>query len=209
MKDVIVFYGYKGVGKDTCFELFEKITDKSVVKLSFAQKLRDTVWYLFQSKIGERERVDGAIHKKEEPIEGWEIPQNVKDDCGFTEEFWTGRRLLQWFGTEVCRNIYENIWIDSLTDELEKRPEEVICITDCRFKNEYDSIVALREKGYNVHFVNVSRDMGDNEFSGHASEKDIEHFEADVKLDNNLSIEVLNDKVSSVLGNININIKGQ
>jgi hypothetical protein len=207
MKDVIVFYGQKGSGKDTCFELFEKITDKTVIKLSFAQKLRDVIWLLFSNKIQERERVDGAIHKKEEPIEGWEVPQNVKDLCGFTEQYWTGRRLLQWFGTEVCRNVYENIWIDALIDNLEQCTQEVICITDCRFKNEYEAIVALRERGYKVHFVSVNRNMGDNEFSGHASEEDIKYFEADVKIDNNNSIEVLSNKVTSVLGNINTRVR--
>jgi hypothetical protein len=205
MKDVIVFYGQKGVGKDTCFELFQRITEKTVVKLSFAQKLRDVVWFLFGNKIEQLERVNGAIHKKEEPIIGWEIPQNVKEQCNFTEKYWTGRRLLQWFGTEVCRNIYDNIWIDSLIIDLEIREEEVICITDCRFKNEYDAIVGLRDKGYRVSFVCVNRDMGANEFSDHPSERDIKHFESDVKLDNNNTIDALNEKVTSLITNINKN----
>jgi hypothetical protein len=198
-KEIIVFYGYKGVGKDTSYELFKKLVDKSVTKLSFAQKLRDTVWDLFKQKIVERERVDGSIAKKEEAIEGWEIPQNVRKECNFTEKYWTGRRLLQWFGTEVCRNIYNTIWIDTLISELKCSEEEVICITDCRFKNEYDAIAELRDQGYNVLFVNVTRDMGENEFSNHPSERDIQYFEADVKLDNNQSIDILSKKVTTLI----------
>lgn len=204
MKNIVVFFGTKGVGKDTCFEILQKVAffanQKTVTKVSFADALKESVYFLFANAIGDKERIYGAIDKKEEPIEGWKIPQNVKEACGFKEEFWSGRRLLQWFGTDVCRNVYDNVWIDTFINTI-KRDEEsvdIYAVTDCRFKNEYDALLSLKEK-FNVLFVKVHRDTGDNEFSNHASEIDIQGFKHDIRLINNGSIEELEINIKQLV----------
>jgi hypothetical protein len=192
MKNIVVFYGQKGTGKDTCYELLQKISHTEVTKISFADKLRDTCWSLFQNKLQDKERLYGSIAKKEEVIEGWEVPSNL----GFKEKFWTGRRLLQWFGTEVCRNIYGNIWIDSLGETLEKKHEDTVCITDCRFKNEYDYLNSLNDsKKYRVIFVKIDRKTDDNVFGTHASEQDMSRFFQNYTIVNDGNVEDLRLKI--------------
>lgn len=200
MKSIVVFYGSKGVGKDTCFDMLEKLcffgAGKTIQKIFFADYLKEVVWDLFRTKIKNKERIWGSIDMKEEPIEDWIIPENIRTSCGFKETVWTGRRLLQWFGTDVCRNVHDNIWVDSLVTTIKNKSviTDVFGVTDCRFFNEYDVLKSLKGQ-YKVIFVHVNRNLGNNEFSGHASEVDMSKFQCDVELDNNGSLEELKEKI--------------
>lgn len=194
---ILVFYGYKGAGKDTCFEI---VASKSPsVKVSFADELRDTCWRLFGNKIVKRERIYGAIKDKEEPILGWEIPQSVRTSCGFTENFWSGRRLLQWFGTDVCRTIYQEIWVDKAVERINEYRDagvvSAVCITDCRFYNEYCALTSL-----GAVFIKVERGaQGNSEFASHASEKDIPDFQYKYRVNNSYSKEYLAACVETIM----------
>ena len=206
-KKVIVFYGKKGSGKDTCYELTKDIieneTNLTVNKLSFAGKVKDIVWDVFGNEIKDRERIYGEIDKKEEPIEGWEIPENID----FPEKYWTGRRLLQWYGTDVCRNVYGNVWVDFLAKDLKNSKEDIICITDCRFKNEYDMLNSLSD--FDVYFIKIIKETSDNSFSGHASEQDMEDFKYDLIIRNDGDFCELSDALKiSMINFINIINKG-
>jgi hypothetical protein len=192
MKPIVVFYGNKGVGKDTCYELlkpyaFFKGTANSV-KMSFAEPLRKLCWNLFGAKIKDKERLWGSIDKKEELIEGWEIDPKIKTACGFNEDFWSGRRLLQWLGTDVGRAVYDNVWIDMFKQQLNQimtiPTNTIIVVTDCRFMNEYNCLKELQSTDQSVHFVKVSRPFESNSFSDHASEGDIDKFEHDYEIKN-------------------------
>jgi len=221
MKQIVVFYGYKGSGKDTCYEILRDIyfdrkiesmtvggkirslfgkdlQVKTIEKLSFAGKLREIVWDLFKNKIVDKNLLNGSIEQKETPIEGWEVPQDVKDSCGFTETYWTGRRLLQWFGTEVCRNVYRDVWVDAFVDQLKESDEDVICITDCRFRNEYETLKNLDKDEFEVSFIHVDRSTDDNEYSTHASEKDLKTFDCDVRIKNDGSLRELQDEITKL-----------
>jgi hypothetical protein len=196
MKRINVFYGYKGSGKDTSYALFKEINfTKHIVQLSFAEKLRRTVWNLFQDKIKLRERIYGSIQSKEEIITDWEMSSKIAKECNFSEKYWTGRRLLQWFGTEVCREIYSDIWINALLKDVNSSEATHICITDCRFQNEYDALKKLDPSLYKVSFILVKRSDDTNGFSGHASEKDLQHFEYDQIIYNTGSMDDLRDKL--------------
>lgn len=200
MKYIYVFYGAKGSGKDTCYGIFSsKVTNSC--KLSFADKLKSTCWYLFKRKLKDSERLYGAIDRKEEPIEGWYIPDKIKEECGFNETLWTGRRLIQWFGTEVCRGVYDDIWIDLLMEELDNQYSKYICITDCRFLNEYKALKELDPEMYTVKFFHVNRATEENEYSGHASEKDLQFFEPDVLIDNTGTFKELEEQVELLINN--------
>ncbi len=51
------------------------------------------------------------------------------------------RWYLQLYGTEAHREIFgDNFWVEQL--DLTHAPDEIICITDCRFPNEADAIRA-------------------------------------------------------------------
>jgi hypothetical protein len=188
-KNIVVFYGTKGVGKDTSCRFFNKLYLGKYKQVSFANAVKKTVWYLFGDKIGKRSRVYGAIDAKEEPIVGWEIPKGY----GFPEMYWSGRRLLQWFGTDVCRKMYPSIWVDIALKMIRKR--SLVVVTDCRFKNEEEALAALKKEGYTVYFVRINRKSDSNEFSGHASEVDMVHFRVDYVIENDGSLGDLAEKV--------------
>jgi len=206
MKKIVVFYGGKGSGKDTCFEILEKLCffrkGKNIQKVFFADYLKEVVWSLFKTKIVDKERIWGSIERKEEPIDGWEIGDLIHDTCDFKEIYWTGRRLLQWFGTDVCRYVHDNVWVDSFAQTIDSKAPitDVFGVTDCRFKNEYDMLVSLKDR-YDVLFIHVKRHSDDNEFSGHASERDMKDFGCDIELDNTGSLENLKHQIEQIYNN--------
>jgi len=194
MNKIIVFYGYKGCGKDTSFSILKKLSPKPFMKLSFAEKLRNIVWELFQDRIIKKERIWGTIEEKEAPIEGWVIPIQY----GFPETYWSGRRLLQWFGTEICRTNHNEIWVNALIKEIHQNIlAKNICITDCRFMNEYE---ALKKLKYKTEFIYIIKNnVGENAFSSHASEQDIKLFKPDHIINNDGTIKELEDKIEEII----------
>lgn len=129
---------------------------------------------------------------------------NHKDGTGFyiyRKEYHTPRTLMQLIGTEVCRQIHPNFWINSLfkdytptgdtllEGEIRKvREEDLIypkwIISDCRFNNEAE---AIKSKGGVI--IKVERDL-DNQDS-HKSEKGINDHYVDLVINNNGSIQDL------------------
>jgi hypothetical protein len=63
----------------------------------------------------------------------------------------TPRWILQYWGTDVCRNHFHNdIWVASVEHKLINSKEDIV-ITDCRFANEVNAIrntggIAIRVK---------------------------------------------------------------
>ena len=198
-KKIVVFYGYKGSGKDTCHDMLKDMSADIVKQFSFAEPLRNVCWSLFGKKIEQKERLYGSISRKEEAIKGWIIPENIRLSCGFTEKEWTGRRLLQWMGTDVCRNIYDNIWVDMLVTDIQcsEHLYDIAVVTDCRFKNEYEALKKLGNE-FDVQFIYVDRGTSDNAFSGHASERDMADFEYDICIENRGTKEELEMEVSKL-----------
>ena len=89
----------------------------------------------------------------------------------------TAREFLQYFGTEVMRNIKDSIWVDYTMKRINKEQSSVAIIPDVRFPNE---INAIKEAGGIV--IRLTRDPFE---SDHDCEKalDAESFDWD-KFDN-------------------------
>ncbi len=65
----------------------------------------------------------------------------VKKDLsgqGKLKEYMTSREFLQFFGTEVCRAIYDDCWIESCFRRIKEDQPALAIICDCRFGNEID-----------------------------------------------------------------------
>ncbi|WVX87490.1 deoxynucleoside monophosphate kinase [Vibrio phage EniLVp02] len=106
------------------------------------------------------------------------------------------RILLQLMGTEIVRSLYdENFWVNAVIDAhkeaVEKNPDTITIVTDCRFDNEAQGIM---DSGDEYRLLMVIRDTLNNntETSQHDSEHGIVdnsgHFEI---IPNNGSIEDL------------------
>lgn len=52
----------------------------------------------------------------------------------------TGREFLQFFGSEVCRKIYEEIWVSRLVKDVESEGSLLAVVDDCRYPNEAEAI---------------------------------------------------------------------
>ena len=63
---------------------------------------------------------------------------------GNKEGMMTGREVLQYFGSDICRKMYENIWFDACIRRIRKDNPELALISDVRFSNE---ILGIKEAG--------------------------------------------------------------
>lgn len=52
----------------------------------------------------------------------------------------THREFLQWFGTKVCRKIYDDIWLENALQRIAAEQPLIAVIDDCRFVNEVNAI---------------------------------------------------------------------
>ena len=52
----------------------------------------------------------------------------------------SAREFLQFFGTDVCRSIYEDVWQSRLVKDIEVEEPLIAVVDDCRFPNEAAAI---------------------------------------------------------------------
>ena len=52
----------------------------------------------------------------------------------------TGREILQYFGSDICRKMYENIWFDACIRRIRKDNPELALISDVIFPNEIKGV---------------------------------------------------------------------
>jgi hypothetical protein len=131
---IVGIVGLIGSGKDTIAN--HLVSSHGFRRMSYAASLKDAVSAIFG---WDRVMLDGVTQESRqwrEQVDQWwakrlEIP-NL-----------TPRFVLQHLGTEVFRNNFANdIWVASLEHRLLSSNDHVV-ITDCRFKNEIESIRSI------------------------------------------------------------------
>lgn len=122
--------GFIGSGKDTIADYL--CTFHGFKRLSFAGSLKDAVSSVFG---WDRELLEGVTTTSR----AW---RENRDDW-WSERLGmevTPRRILQQWGTEVCRNgFHQDIWVASIENKLRTTTDNIV-ITDCRFSNEVKAI---------------------------------------------------------------------
>lgn len=112
-----------------------------------------------------------------------------------TGEPYTIRELLQKVGTEVCRVINPDIWINIMEQKIKFYLNTLygydLVITDVRFKNEAEMILK-----YSPVLIRINRD--NVEKSDHISETDLDDFEFKYVIDNNGTFDELFEQVYSI-----------
>jgi hypothetical protein len=193
--------GLKGSGKDTIADLIEdqiKSEGNSVERVSFADALKTTCWDLFGEAVEKEERFWGSIKDKQETIPTMSIPVEMRAAIPILRdhEFWTGRLILQFMGTEACRSIYDQVWVSKARRIIKEyiRMDAQVTITDCRFPNEYDMISKLCEDRITVVTMMVKRPG--YECDGHESEVHIPTFQADIVINNDGTLDDLKNTVT-------------
>ena len=105
----------------------------------------------------------------------------------------TAREFLQFFGTDVCRKIHEDVWQSRLVKDIEAEEPLVAVVDDCRFVNEVE---AIQESGGKV--IHLTRNIYKDSHSSEQAFKEFNSFDA--VIDNqNLSIFETNIEIIKLL----------
>ena len=129
MKDIIAFIGRAGSGKDYQCSLLEK---KGYKRLAFADTLREVASQI--ARIDYNDLINNYTEFKEKEI----FPN------------YTGRQLLENIGSAI-RKVDKHFWANGLTQKIIQSKEDLICISDMRYLNEYMIIKDLCESlNYNL-----------------------------------------------------------
>ena len=193
---IIGICGLIGSGKDTIADHLVK--DHKFVKISFADKLKDTVATLFER---DRDLLDGKTEQsrlwREQEDHFWskELKKKV-----------TPRYVLQVFGTECMRDgFYDGIWVSMLKKKVTENPEINWVIPDVRFENE---VKVLKEIGGEVWWVKrgqlpmwfrMYQDIGQKPKDVHASEWQWANAKFDKVFENDSTINALKSQVQDHL----------
>lgn len=178
---IIGLSGYARSGKDTAADhLVEKY---GFTRYSFAAPMKEAMYRL--NPIVSSDSIGSFRYQNLVDVYGLDDAKDSYPEI---------RRLLQVFGTEVGRDMFgENFWVD-LT--LNNAKEDLVVISDVRFKNEADGI---KSAGGQVWRINRS---GVGPVTNHASEIDLDDYQFDNALSNNHSVLELNQIIDGIMENL-------
>jgi hypothetical protein len=198
---------------------FEAYASQKIWPLVKGYNFADTLKEICMATLGLTfEQCYGSDEQKNSPTElRWEnMPgavQNLEDkygniagDYGFVEHkpgFMTAREVLQFVGTDLFRRMNQNVWVDSVLNQIEAEQPEVAVIGDCRYVNEIEAVKS--RGGYVVRLL-----RNDDCQDSHCSENDLNNFDDyDCVIDNrSLSISESNDRLLKFLYEVDVLSKG-
>ena len=107
----------------------------------------------------------------------------------------TAREFMQFFGTDICRNIFQPIWVNSCINKIKREQSELAIIPDVRFPNEAK---AIEDAGGTV--IRLTRTVFDDQ---HSSELALDDYPFTDYIDNkDNSIDSLMVKVKKFYQNL-------
>jgi hypothetical protein len=207
---IIGVCGFIGSGKDTIADYLTNF--HGFRRESFANSLKDAVAQVFG---WDRTMLEGRTKQARdwrEQVDAWWAERLNMPNL-------TPRWVLQYWGTEVCRNgFHDDMWIAALENKLRNSKDDIV-ISDCRFPNEIKSIrdaggIVIRVKrGEEPEWYTDAADMnaGDrcmnyalaknrmSKLGIHASETAWVGTKFDHVFDNNGSIDDLYNQVQQLI----------
>lgn len=122
----------------------------------------------------------------------------------------SGRELMQLFGSEVCRTIYENCNIDSAIRSLAQYDPEIGIIPDGRFANEVKYFQKIKDKSdINIIFIKLLRSEYEKTHKAEQAAPEIPDSEYHLVVDNqDMTIHEKNQIVIDYLIDEGVLLKG-
>ena len=117
-------------------------------------------------------------------------------DIKLNEGPMTAREFLQFFGTDVMREMFQDVWVTNCMSKIKKDKPKIALVCDVRFDNEFAAI--HKEGGITL---GLTKDIGSDD--NHSSENvDIEKA-SKIIYNNDISIKEQNKRVYSALKELN------
>lgn len=180
--EIIGLTGKKFHGKDTAANIIAKYSTSNVIRLSFAQPIKQALSFIHVIPMDYFNDPD----LKEKPLPDW----NGR----------TPRELAQWLGTDIYRNMFDrNIWIKNMELRIKKylnsEMDTLILITDVRFEDEAEFVKNIGGNIWKIdrsQIIPISSDF-------HESEDGISDNMVDIFFDNNRDIGFLEEQIKSFI----------
>lgn len=174
---LIAFNAPKGGGKDTLCRVMKEELPFEVRRFAFADELK--------TEVAEKYGLDlefmlyGTSEEKDTKVSTlmWgDMDEKFKHNW---DALMTYREVLQYYGTEICRELDKDIWVNKLRPKVEEylaaNPYNVAVITDLRYDNESDMVHQL---GGTV--IRIDSEVL-TEASDHASEQLVDDYDYVIK----------------------------
>lgn len=228
MINVIGLMGDRGAGKDTVADMMMSEiyswTECSCMKVAFADWLRETCSEVFsieyrrfldQDKKEKTFRNFFGFKKKIKPTERMSFSlvteiarklfltnlkmKNIHDNFMAHPGFNTPREMLQFIGTDICRDIVaENFHLrlmeKNIESILERSSDAIIIVTDIRYENEAELI-----RKFEGPVIKVDR-KGTTQ--GTHSSDDIGEIASDIVIKNDADLEELHTQVIDIINDM-------
>jgi hypothetical protein len=164
-----------------------------VKKYSFAAPLKEIAIGLFdltqEQCFGTEQQKNTLTNVRWGDIPGIAVTKSKK------KKKMTAREFLQYFGTDVCRKIKEDVWAERCLSDIEAENPLLAIIDDCRFPNELD---AVQKAGGKV--IRLTRSPYKDKHNSEQSLDNCENFDA--VIDNaNMTIAECSKKLIETLDN--------
>jgi len=188
---IIAVTGRKGSGKDSIGRFLQEKYNFEIYK--FAYPIKEVAYSIFQWT---PEHIEGSL--KEEIDPDWGI---------------SPRQFMQYFGTEIMQyyigdlfplfkeKVGRELWVRRFHKWYTMHKFTNVVITDMRFIHEHTYLMDYMDKKEDSVFsITIKRNIENNEYSNHASEKEIDLIETNYFIDNNGSWLDLFNRIDNAYG---------
>lgn len=128
MTKIIAFAGRKQSGKTTCSEFIVSCSLGVKTKIyNFADPLKQDICI----------NILGLSH---EQCYGSDLQKNTLTHIKWKDKYLTAREVMQVVGTDILRDMYNDVWVNTTINKIMKENMNLAIIADCRFPNEVESI---------------------------------------------------------------------
>jgi hypothetical protein len=176
-----------------------------IKKFSYAEPLKEFGQYVLGLS---EEGVWGTNEQKNQPTHlNWEdMPTNVlQKKLAKKSGPMTNREVMEYFGTQICRQMYPNVWADALIRRIELIKPEIAMVCDVRFPNEVEAI--KKAGGKVIRLTRTTEEAAKNDhISNTALDQDVYDWSNfDAVIDNqNLTIREAQDLILAHLVDFDI-----